>query len=67
MARQVGAVEEESAGLVSQDSYDDDLPYVPTTLPEGLYLIAIIHSISFFHIENIMRFRFKQNGQWAFQ
>lgn len=33
--RQVGAVEEESAGLVSQDSYDaDDLPYVPTTLPE---------------------------------
>lgn len=35
IARQIGAVEEESAGLVSQESYDDsDLPYVPTTLPE---------------------------------
>lgn len=41
MARQVGAVEEESAGLVSQDSYDDDLPYVPTTLPEGTTNIPI--------------------------
>lgn len=30
----VGAVEEESAGLVAQESYDDELPYVPTTLPE---------------------------------
>lgn len=34
MPRGVGAVEEESAGLVAQDSYDDELPYVPTTLPE---------------------------------
>lgn len=34
MPRGVGAVEEESAGLVGQDSYDDELPYVPTTLPE---------------------------------
>lgn len=32
--RQIGAVEEESTGLVSQDSYDDELPYIPTTLPE---------------------------------
>lgn len=43
--RQVGAVEEESTGLVSQDSYDDDLPYVPTTLPEerslGVSIIPI--------------------------
>ncbi|XP_031635895.1 uncharacterized protein LOC116348860 isoform X2 [Contarinia nasturtii] len=31
--RQVGAVEEESTGLVSQESYDDDLPFVATTLP----------------------------------
>lgn len=31
----MGAVEEESTGLVSQESYDDcELPYVPTTLPE---------------------------------
>lgn len=30
----VGAVEEESTGLVAQESYDDELPYVPTTLPE---------------------------------
>lgn len=35
MARQIGAVEEESAGLMSQDSYEDTLPYIPTTLPEG--------------------------------
>lgn len=32
--RQIGAVEEESAGLVGQDSYEDDFPYIPTTLPE---------------------------------
>lgn len=40
----MGAVEEESAGLVSQDSYDDqDLPYVPTTLPEERSMgIAIV-------------------------
>ncbi|XP_063708952.1 titin [Culicoides brevitarsis] len=29
-----GALEEESAGLVFQESFDDELPYVPTTLPE---------------------------------
>ncbi|XP_055295148.1 uncharacterized protein LOC129564912 isoform X2 [Sitodiplosis mosellana] len=42
--RQIGAVEEESAGLVSQESYDDsELPYVPTTLPEERTLgISII-------------------------
>lgn len=34
MPRQIGLVEEESTGLVSQESYDDELPYVPTTLPE---------------------------------
>ncbi|XP_059621547.1 microtubule-associated protein futsch isoform X2 [Phlebotomus argentipes] len=28
------AEDHESAGLVSQESYDDELPYVPTTLPE---------------------------------
>lgn len=45
MARQVGAVEEESTGLVSQESYDDELPYVPTTLPEersmGISIIPV--------------------------
>lgn len=34
LPRPIGNVEEESTGLVAQDSYDDDLPYVPTTLPE---------------------------------
>lgn len=34
MPRQIGAVEEESTGLVAQDSLEDELPYVPTTLPE---------------------------------
>lgn len=32
--RQIGPVEEESTGLVSQDSCEGELPYVPTTLPE---------------------------------
>lgn len=30
----MGAVEDENAILMNQDSYDDELPYVPTTLPE---------------------------------
>lgn len=34
LPRPIGNVEEESTGLVAQDSYDDDLPYIPTTLPE---------------------------------
>lgn len=43
MPRQIGIVEEESTGLVSQESYDDELPYVPTTLPEERSLgIAIM-------------------------
>ncbi|XP_030380843.1 flocculation protein FLO11 [Scaptodrosophila lebanonensis] len=33
--RNVCLIEEhESTGLVSQESFDDDLPYIPTTLPE---------------------------------
>ncbi|XP_055716845.1 uncharacterized protein LOC129810415 isoform X3 [Phlebotomus papatasi] len=39
------AEDHESAGLVSQESYDDELPYVPTTLPEersvGVTIIPI--------------------------
>lgn len=43
ISRQVGSNEEESTGLVSQDSYDDDLPYVPTTLPEERHMgVSII-------------------------
>ncbi|XP_037918035.1 serine/arginine repetitive matrix protein 2 isoform X3 [Hermetia illucens] len=35
LPRHIGAVEDhESTGLVSQDSFEDELPYVPTTLPE---------------------------------
>lgn len=34
LPRPIGNVEEESTGLVAQDSYDDELPYIPTTLPE---------------------------------
>lgn len=34
LPRPIGNIEEESTGLVAQDSYDDDLPYIPTTLPE---------------------------------
>lgn len=34
LPRQIGNVEEESTGLVAQESFDDELPYVPTTLPE---------------------------------
>lgn len=34
LPRPIGNVEEESTGLVAQDSYEDDLPYIPTTLPE---------------------------------
>lgn len=30
----LGAAEEESTGLVGQVSFEDELPYVPTTLPE---------------------------------
>lgn len=45
LTRQIGAVEEESTGLVAQESFDDDLPYVPTTLPEerslGISLVPI--------------------------
>ncbi|GAB0092287.1 hypothetical protein DMENIID0001_072770 [Sergentomyia squamirostris] len=44
LARSI-AEDHESAGLVSQESYDDELPYVPTTLPEerpiGVPLIPI--------------------------
>lgn len=40
-----GALEEESTGLVFQESFDDELPYVPTTLPEergqGVQLIPM--------------------------
>lgn len=42
MPRQIGAVEEESTGLVSQDSLEDELPYVPTTLPEERSLGVVI-------------------------
>lgn len=34
LPRQIGNVEEESTGLVAQESFEDELPYVPTTLPE---------------------------------
>lgn len=34
LPRQIGNVEEESTGLVAQESFDDELPYIPTTLPE---------------------------------
>lgn len=34
MPGSVGGVEEDCTGLVAQESYDDELPYVPTTLPE---------------------------------
>lgn len=34
LPRTVGTVEEESAGLVAQESFDEELPYIPTTLPE---------------------------------
>ncbi|XP_037931812.1 microtubule-associated protein futsch [Teleopsis dalmanni] len=35
LPRHVGVIEDhESTGLVSQESFDDELPYIPTTLPE---------------------------------
>ncbi|XP_037810368.1 proteoglycan 4 isoform X2 [Lucilia sericata] len=35
LALNVGCIEDhESTGLVSQESFDDELPYIPTTLPE---------------------------------
>lgn len=42
LTRLVGNVEEESAGLVAQDSYDEEFPYIPTTLPEERTLGIII-------------------------
>lgn len=42
MPRQIGAVEEESTGLVSQDSMEDEIPYVPTTLPEERSIGVVI-------------------------
>lgn len=40
-----GALEEESTGLVYQESFEDELPYVPTTLPEergqGIHIIPM--------------------------
>lgn len=46
LPRNMGTIDDhESTGLVSQDSYDDELPYVPTTLPEertiGIALVPI--------------------------
>lgn len=46
LPRNMGAIEDhESTGLVSQQSFDEDLPYVPTTLPEersvGVSLIPV--------------------------
>lgn len=46
LPRNMGTIDDhESTGLVSQDSYDDELPYVPITLPEertiGIALVPI--------------------------
>uniref|UniRef100_A0A1B0CAQ1 Uncharacterized protein n=2 Tax=Lutzomyia longipalpis TaxID=7200 RepID=A0A1B0CAQ1_LUTLO len=46
------AEDHESAGLVSQESYDDELPYVPTTLPEERSMgVVIIPSKERAHME----------------
>lgn len=39
----LGAAEEESTGLVGQVSFEDELPYVPTTLPEERsHLVSLV-------------------------
>ncbi|KAM7347164.1 uncharacterized protein ACRADG_006825 isoform 2-T2 [Cochliomyia hominivorax] len=51
LALNVGCIEDhESTGLVSQESFDDELPYIPTTLPEekaqGVSLIPMKERIN---------------------